>query len=117
MGSCLFFLMLIFGLGGSIFGMASEFYGFYPLMIGLGMAMGYDAMFGFAIIALGEFIGFMGATMNPYSVGIAQTISGLPLYSGTGFRAICFVVFQTMAIIAIFIAQMVMIGIAVAIHY
>lgn len=53
-------LMIIFGLGGSIFGMASEFYGFYPLIIGLGIAMGYDAMFGFAVIACGEFIGFMG---------------------------------------------------------
>ncbi len=54
----------------------SEFYGFYPLIVGLGVALGYDAMFGFAIIAVGEFVGFMGATLNPYSVGIAQTISG-----------------------------------------
>ena len=92
-------LMLIFGLGGSIFGMASEFYGFYPLIIGLGIAMGYDAMFGFGVIACGEFIGFMGATMNPYTVGIAQNIAGLELYSGTWYRAICFVVFQTIAII------------------
>ena len=46
--------MLIFGLGGSVFGMASEFYGFYPLIVGLGVALGYDAMFGFAIIAVGE---------------------------------------------------------------
>jgi len=92
-------LMLIFGLGGSIFGMASEFYGFYPLIIGLGIAMGYDAMFGFAVIACGEFIGFMGATMNPYTVGIAQNIAGLELYSGTWYRTVCFVVFQTIAII------------------
>lgn len=92
-------LMLIFGLGGSIFGMASEFYGFYPLIIGLGIAMGYDAMFGFAVIACGEFIGFMGATMNPYTVGIAQNIAGLELYSGTGYRALCFAVFQIIAII------------------
>ena len=47
-------IMLIFGLGGSVFGMASEFYGFYPLIVGLGVALGYDAMFGFAIIAVGE---------------------------------------------------------------
>ena len=92
-------LMIIFGLGGSIFGMASEFYGFYPLIIGLGIAMGYDAMFGFAVIACGEFIGFMGATMNPYTVGIAQNIAGLELYSGTWYRAICFVLFEVIAII------------------
>ena len=92
-------LMILFGLGGSIFGMASEFYGFYPLIIGLGIAMGYDAMFGFAVIACGEFIGFMGATMNPYTVGIAQNIAGLELYSGTWYRAICFVLFEVIAII------------------
>ena len=91
-------LMLVFGLGGSIFGMASEFYGFYPLIVGLGVALGYDAMFGFAIIACGEFIGFMGATLNPYSVGIAQTIAGVELYSGTGFRVVCFAVFMTISI-------------------
>lgn len=96
-------LMLAFGLGGSIFGMASEFYGFYPLIVGLGVALGYDAMFGFAIIALGEFIGFMGATLNPYTVGIAQAIAGVPLYSGTGYRAICFVCF--MAVIAIYVMR------------
>lgn len=92
-------IMLIFGLGGSVFGMASEFYGFYPLIVGLGVALGYDAMFGFAIIAVGEFVGFMGATLNPYSVGIAQTIAGVELYSGTGYRAVCFAVFMTICIV------------------
>ena len=92
-------IMLIFGMGGSVFGMASEFYGFYPLIVGLGIALGYDAMFGFAIIAVGEFVGFMGATLNPYSVGVAQTISGVELYSGTAFRAVCFSVFMILSII------------------
>lgn len=92
-------LMILFGLGGSIFGMASEFYGFYPLIVGLGVALGYDAMFGFGIIALGEFIGFMGATLNPYTVGIAQTIAGVDLYSGTWYRAICLACFMVAVII------------------
>ena len=86
-----------------MFGMASEFYGFYPLIVGLGVALGYDAMFGFAIIAVGEFVGFMGATLNPYSVGIAQTISGVELYSGTGYRAICFVIFMAISIIYVMV--------------
>ena len=47
-------MMLIFGAGGSVFGMASEFYGFYPLIVGMGVALGYDAMLGFGIIAVGE---------------------------------------------------------------
>ena len=90
-------LMIVFGLGGSVFGMLSEFYGFYPLIVGLGVAMGYDAMFGFAIIALGEYIGFMGATLNPYTVAVAQSVSGVPLYSGTAFRFVCFFIFMAIS--------------------
>ncbi|WP_053956902.1 YfcC family protein [Inediibacterium massiliense] len=86
-------LMSIFALGGSMFGMLSEFYGFIPLMVGLGVAMGYDAMFGFAIIVLGEYVGFMGATLNPYTVGVSQAIAGVPIYSSTGFRAFCLICF------------------------
>lgn len=91
-------MMLIFGLGGSVFGMLSEFYGFYPLIVGMGIALGYDAMLGFAIICLGEFVGFMGATLNPYSVGVAQAIAEVELYSGTGYRVICFIVFMALSI-------------------
>lgn len=86
-------LMTVYALGASLFGMLSEFYGFIPLMVGLGVALGYDAMYGFAIIALGEYVGFMGATLNPYTVGVAQAIAGIPIYSGTGFRVIALVSF------------------------
>ena len=72
-------LVVVFGLGGSLFGMISEFYGFYPLIVGLGVAMGYDAMFGCAIVALGSLIGFMASTLNPYTVAIQQSIAGVPL--------------------------------------
>lgn len=87
-------LMSVFALGSSMFGMLSEFYGFIPLMVGLGIALGYDAMYGFAIIALGEYLGFMGATLNPYTVGVAQAIAGVPIYSALGFRIfslVCFI--------------------------
>lgn len=88
-------LVFLFGIGGSAFGMLSEFYGFYPLVVGLLVALGYDAMTGFAIIALGEYVGFMGATLNPYTVAVAQSVAGVPLYSGVNYRIFCFVVFQT----------------------
>ncbi len=92
-------LMLIFGLGGSVFGMLSEFYGFYPLIVGLMIALGYDAMTGFAVIALGEYIGFTAGTLNPYTVAVAQSISGVELYSGLAFRVMCFVVLMALSIV------------------
>ncbi|MGI6075971.1 MAG: YfcC family protein [Pyramidobacter sp.] len=91
-------LMLFFGVGGSAFGMLSEFYGFYPLVIGLAAGLGYDAMTGFAVLALGEYVGFMASTLNPYTIAVAQSIAEVPLYSGLGFRILCFAVFMGMAI-------------------
>lgn len=85
-------LMVIFGLCGSVFGMLSELFGFYPLIVGLGVALGYDAMYGFAILALGEYIGFTGGTLNPYNVAISQGIAEVSLYSGLWYRWICFAV-------------------------
>ena len=85
-------LMVLFGLCGSVFGMISELYGFYPLIVGLGIAMGYDAMFGFAILALGEYIGFTCGTLNPYNVAISQGIAELQIYSGMTYRWIIFAV-------------------------
>ncbi len=96
-------LMSIFALGSSMFGMLTEFYGFIPLMVGLGVAMGYDAMYGFSIIALGEYVGFMGATLNPYTVAVAQSIAGVPIYSATGFRVFalaCFILASSAYVIA-----------------
>lgn len=87
-------LIFFFGACGSAFGMLSEFYGFYPFMAALGVAVGCDAMFGVAILAVGEFIGFMSATTNPYTLAIAQTLSGLPLYSAGLWHLFCFAVFM-----------------------
>jgi len=86
-------LLFFFGICSSAFGMLSEFYGFYPFMVGLGIAVGCDAMFGFAILALGEYIGFMAATTNPYTLAVAQILSGLPLYSAFAWHLFCFAIF------------------------
>ena len=53
-------LMILFGLGGSVFGMAEETLAFVPLMIGLAVAMGYDRVVGISISFLGAAAGFAG---------------------------------------------------------
>lgn len=92
-------LMIAFALCGSVCGMLSELYGFYPLMVGLGVALGYDPMFGFAILALGEYIGFTCGTLNPYNVAISQGISEVAMYSNQGYRWLSFVVLVGIAIL------------------
>lgn len=91
-------IFVIFALCGSLFGMLNEFNGFYPLFVGLGVALGYDAIWGASIVALGAFMGFAGGTMNPYNVVVAQAIAGIPLYSNMGIRVISFIVFCAIAI-------------------
>lgn len=96
----LFFL--IFALGGTLFGMWNDFNGLIPIMVGMGVALGYDALFGFAIIILGIGIGFASALMNPYTIVIAQSIAGIPVYSNPEIRIAMFVIFSAMSIWWIF---------------
>lgn len=90
--------MLIFGICGSTFGLYEETYGLLPAFIGIAIALGYDGLVGGAAVVLGTATGFAAATLNPFTIGIAQGIAELPIGSGIGFRIICFVVFQGLAI-------------------
>lgn len=90
--------MLIFGICGSTFGMYEEVYGLIPAFIGLAIALGYDGLVGGACVVLGVVTGFAAATLNPFTIGIAQEIAGLPMGSGILFRIICFIIFQSMSI-------------------
>lgn len=90
--------MYLFGLGGGIFGMFEESFGFIPLFVGLAIAMGYDAIVGLCMVSLGVAIGFAAAFLNPFTVGLAQKFAELPLFSGMGFRIISWFTFMTIAV-------------------
>lgn len=93
---------LFFALGASLFGMWNDFNGMIPIMVGVGVAMGYDAMFGFAVILLGIGVGFAAALTNPYTIVIAQSIAGIPVYSGFGMRLAIFAAFSAVSLWWIF---------------
>lgn len=80
--------MVLFSLGGSIFGMEEETLIFIPMFIPLALSLGYDTVVGMCIPFLGAWVGFCAAFMNPFTVGISQGIAQLPLYSGIGYRLI-----------------------------
>ena len=79
-------VMILFSLGGSVFGMAEETLPFIPIMVTLAIALGFDSLTGAAIVLVGAGAGFAGAFMNPFTVGVAQGIAELPYLSGMGFR-------------------------------
>jgi uncharacterized ion transporter superfamily protein YfcC len=84
--------MTLFSLGGAIFGMGEETLPFVPIFIAFALALGYDSIVGTAIPFLGAAAGFAGSIFNPFTVGIAQSIAELPLYSGIEYRLIIWVI-------------------------
>jgi len=81
-------IMTIFSLGGAVFGMCEETMPFVLIFIPLALSLGYDSIVGVALPFVGAAAGFAGAFFNPFTVGIAQGIAGLPVYSGMGYRII-----------------------------
>jgi uncharacterized ion transporter superfamily protein YfcC len=80
--------MMLFSLGGAMFGMAEETIPFVLIFIPMALALGYDSIVGVAIPFLGSQIGFSAAFLNPFNVGIAQGIADVPLFSGLEYRVI-----------------------------
>ena len=91
-------LMTVFSLAGSVFGMAEEVIPFVLIFIPLARRLGYDSIVGVSIPFLGAAAGFAAAFFNPFTVGIAQSIAGVPLYSGLGYRLVTWVVGTTVMI-------------------
>jgi len=85
-------LMVVFSLGGSIFGMAEEVIPFVIIFIPLARSLGYDSIVGVSIPFLGAAAGFAAAFFNPFTVGISQSIAGVPLYSGLVYRLVTWVI-------------------------
>jgi uncharacterized ion transporter superfamily protein YfcC len=92
-------LMILFSFGGMSFGMSEETLVFVLITLPLARSLGYDNFVGLAIPFVGAGAGFAGAAYNPFTVGIAQGIAELPLFSGAGYRLIVWAVFTTIAIL------------------
>lgn len=95
-------IMIIFALGGSVFGMSEELIAFIPLMVPLCLALGFDSITGAAIVLVGAGAGFAGAFMNPFTIGVAQGIADLPLFSGMKFRVFVWVVLLGISIFYVY---------------
>lgn len=79
-------VMLAMTMGGAtgVFGNATL--ALIPIGIILSEALGYDKFLGFAMIFFGSFSGFNVGWANVGTIGIAQEIAELPMFSGLGVR-------------------------------
>lgn len=91
-------LMLLFGLGGTTFGMAEETIAFYPILIPVFIAAGYDVVTAVAVILIGAGLGVMSSTVNPFATGTASAALGLGLGEGMGLRFMMLFVMEAIGI-------------------
>lgn len=94
-------LMFIFALGGTTYGMAEETMAFYPLIIPVMVAVGFDTLVAISVVLLGSGVGVLGSTVNPFATGVASQALGISPGEGILWRLIFF--FAMYAIATIFV--------------
>jgi len=90
--------MLLFAIFGAVFGMSEETIPFVLIFVPLALSLGYDAMVGVAMCFVGAALGFAGALLNPFTIGVAQGIAGVQPFSGLEYRIFCFAVINLVGI-------------------
>lgn len=96
-------VITLFSAFGAIFGMSEETLAFIAIIIPLAISMGYDSLTGLCMVYVAAHVGFSGAVLNPFTVGLAQGLSGLPLFSGYAYRLICWALLTALLIAVVLI--------------
>ncbi|MFP4060651.1 MAG: YfcC family protein [Bacteroidales bacterium] len=94
-------IMLMFSVFGAIFGMSEETIAFIIIFVPLSISMGYDSITGVSMCFVAAGLGFAGAILNPFTIGIAQGLSQIPLFSGIEYRMFAWLIINIVGIIYI----------------
>ena len=85
-------LIILFFMGmGSFIGSFEECVPLVPIVVGLAVALGWDELTGLGMTVLSAGCGFAAGVCNPFTVGVAQELAGLPMFSGMWLRLVAFV--------------------------
>lgn len=87
-----FILFSAIALGGSLLGMGQEYIPLVPLFLIISKRMGFDRVFGLALLLIPFCIGWATGITNPFNTQIAQQIAELPQGSGIGLRILSFLI-------------------------
>ncbi|MBN2480621.1 MAG: YfcC family protein [Bacteroidales bacterium] len=93
------FVWIVFSVFGAVFGMSEETIAFVIMLVPLAIKMGYDSITGVSMVYVAAAVGFAGAILNPFTIGVAQGIAGLPLFSGIEYRSLCWLVINITSLI------------------
>lgn len=91
-------LMIVFAVFSASMGLYEEFLPFIPPIVLLCLTLGFDSITGVAIVMVGAGSGFAAAFTNPFTIGIAQEIAEVPMFSGLALRIPLFAVTVGIAI-------------------
>jgi len=84
-------VLLIFMGMGTMIGSFEECVPLVPIMVALAVDLGWDVMTGIGMSLLAAGCGFAAGVCNPFTVGVAQELAGLPMFSGAWLRMLSFV--------------------------
>ena len=87
MAVLIFFFMAL----GSLVGSFEEVIPMAPIVVALAVALGWDSVTGIGMSLLATGCGFAAGIANPFTIGVAQSLAGLPMFSGMWLRALSFV--------------------------
>ena len=77
---------------GALIGSFEECVPLVPIVVALAVSLGWDAVTGIGMSLLAVGCGFASGVCNPFTIGVAQSLAGLPMFSGMWLRAVGFVV-------------------------
>jgi len=85
-------IIILFFMGmGSLIGSFEECVPLVPIVVALAVSLGWDTLTGIGMSLLAVGCGFAAGVCNPFTVGVAQQLAGLPMFSGAAFRFLNFV--------------------------
>lgn len=96
-------ITLVFMSIGAFVGVFEEIVPLVPIMILLSIKLGWDKLIGLGMSVLATGFGFSAAVTNPFTIGVAQSIVGLPVFSGIFYRLIIFIIVYVVLYVFIYL--------------
>lgn len=84
-------ITFLFMATGAMIGSFEECVPLVPIVVALSLSLGWDALTGMGMSLLAVGYGFASGVCNPFTVGVAQQLAGLPMFSGVWLRLLSFV--------------------------
>ncbi|KHD44984.1 YfcC family protein [Streptococcus hongkongensis] len=82
----IFLVSILMVVGGTLCGIEEEAVAFYPILVPVFLAMGYDSIICVGAIFLASSVGTSFSTINPFSSVIASNAAGISFTEGLGWR-------------------------------